>query len=268
MAITRLSVTALNIIRLGSVPKILILLFAITLSAWSFLIYQHWQMTTLPMSEMWMPPDSAGQWKISDFIVVYTMWAVMMVAMMLPSAIPMIKIFSKTCRQRYSSDMPYSTLFSLAYLRVWFAFGILLTMMQWQLHGLQWLSKMMENSNTQFAAAIFIVAGVYQFTAIKNSCLQHCRSPFSFLLNSWQNGRLGAFNMGIVHGSTCLGCGWAQMMIKFAVGVMNITGMILITLYILLEKALPENNDLISRSAEVLLFLWGAGLLFCTLIDK
>lgn len=195
-------------------------------------------------------------------MVVYTMWAVMMAAMMLPSAIPMIKVFSKTCRQRYDSDMPYSMIFSMAYLMVWFAFSIVLTLLQWQLHGLQWLSKMMENSNTQFAAAIFIVAGVYQFTAIKNACLQHCRSPFSFLLNSWQNDKLGAFNMGIVHGSTCLGCCWAQMMIMFAVGVMNITAMILITLFILLEKGLPVNNDLIGRSAGILLCLWGTGILF------
>jgi len=213
------------------------------------------------MSEMWMPPDSAEQWQLGDFFVVYIMWAVMMAAMMLPSAIPMIKAFSKTCRQRYASDIPYSELFSLAYLLVWFAFSILLTLLQWQLHGLHWLSKMMENSNAPFAAAIFIVAGTYQFTAIKNACLQHCRSPFSFLLNYWQNGKLGAFNMGAIHGSTCLGCCWAQMMIMFAVGVMNITAMILLTLFILLEKGLPENNTLISRSSGVLLCLWGAGII-------
>ncbi len=219
-------------------------------------------MTTQPMSEMWMPPESVWQWKMSDFIVVYIMWAVMMAAMMLPSAIPMIKTFSKTCRQRYGSDMPYSAIFSLAYLMVWFAFSIVLTLMQWQFHGLQWLSKIMENSNTQFAATIFIVAGVYQFTAIKNACLQHCRSPFNFLLNSWQNGGLGAFNMGVIHGSTCLGCCWAQMMIMFAVGVMNIMGMILITLFILLEKSLPEQSVILSWSAGVLLCLWGVRLLF------
>jgi len=252
----------LNIIKLGSIPKILILLFIITLTAWSFLIYQHWQMTAQSMSEMWMPPDLAEQWNTSDFIVVYTMWAVMMAAMMQPSAIPMIKAFSATARQRYCSDMPYSALFSMAYLLIWFTFSFLLTLLQWQLHGLQWLTKMMENSNALFAATIFIAAGVYQFTAIKNACLQHCRSPFSFLLNSWQNGRLGAFNMGAIHGSTCLGCCWAQMMIMFAVGVMNITAMVLITLFILLEKGLPENDDLISKSAGVLFCLWGVRILF------
>lgn len=176
-------------------PKILILLIVITLSAWGFLVYQYWQMNTLPMSEMWMPPNSPRQWQLTDFVVVYSMWAIMMAAMMLPSAVPMIKAFSKSCRQRYEDDMPFSILFSLAYLLVWLVFSVILTLLQWQLHGLQWLSGMMENSNAFLAAGILIMAGIYQFTALKNACLQHCRSPFSFLLNSWQNGRQGAFNM-------------------------------------------------------------------------
>jgi len=219
-------------------------------------------MTTLPMSEMWMPPGSAAQWQISDFFIVYIMWAVMMAAMMLPSALAMIKAYSKVCQQRYGSDTPYTYLFSFAYLVVWFTFSIVLTLLQWQLHGLSWLSVMMENSNTQLAAGIFIVAGVYQFTMLKNACLRHCRLPISFLLNSWKNGKLGAFNMGAIYGNICVGCCWAQMMIMFAVGVMNLTAMILITLFILLEKSLPENKDFISKIAGVLLCFWGARLLF------
>jgi predicted metal-binding membrane protein len=243
------------------VPKILTLLIIITLFAWGSIFYQHWQMTTLPMSDIWMPPDSVWQWHMSDFFIVYVMWAVMMAAMMLPSAVPMIKIFSKTCKKSYGCDTPYSYLFSFAYLLTWFLFSIVLTLLQWQLHGLQWLSGMMENRNTLLAAAIFITAGVYQFTALKNACLTYCRTPLSFLLNSWRNGKLGAFHMGVVHGSTCLGCCWAQMLIMFAVGVMNITAMILITFFILLEKSLPENGYFISKAAGVLLCFWG-GLLF------
>jgi len=188
------------------VPKVLSLLIVITFSAWSLLIYQHWQMRTLPMSQMWMPPSSVWQWQISDFVIVYAMWAVMMAAMMLPSALPMIQAFSKASQQRYGSDTPFSYLFSFAYLLVWFMFSIVLTLLQWQLHGLQWLSGMMDNTNTLLAAIILIIAGIYQFTTLKNACLIHCRSPFNFLLNSWKNGKQGAFNMGIIHGSTCLGC--------------------------------------------------------------
>lgn len=212
------------------------------------------------MSAMWMPPISVWQWQINDFITVYVMWAVMMAAMMLPSAVPMIKVFSKTSNKVYGSETPYSTLFSAAYLLIWLLFSILLTLLQWQLHGLQWLSGMMENTNTLFAAVIFIIAGLYQFSTLKNACLTYCRSPLSFILNGWQEGRLGAFKMGIIHGSTCLGCCWAQMLIMFAVGVMNITAMILITLFILLEKSLPEQERFISKATGVLLCFWGVFL--------
>jgi len=213
------------------------------------------------MSEMWMPPHSARQWQLSDFSVVYTMWAVMMVAMMLPSAVPMIKAFNKSCRQRYGDDTSFSTLFSSAYLLIWFVFSIVLTLLQWQLHSLQWLSGMMENTNTFLTAGILTTAGVYQFTALKNACLQHCRSPFSFLLNAWQNGKWGAFNMGLIHGSTCVGCCWAQMLLMFAVGVMNITAMVLLTLFILLEKNFPANEPRFSQVTGVILCLWGGLIL-------
>ena len=243
------------------VSKILSLLFIITLSAWGILIFQYWQMNNLPMSQMWMSPGSTWQWQLSDFAVVYTMWAVMMAAMMLPSAVPMIKAFSKSCQQRYKSEAPFSHLFSLAYLLVWFVFSIVLTVLQWQLHGMQWLAGMMENNNTFLAAGIFITAGLYQFTTLKNACLQHCRSPFSFLLNSWQNGKQGAFKMGLVHGATCVGCCWAQMLVMFAVGVMNITAMVVITLFILLEKSLPANEPFLSKTTGVILCVWGGRLL-------
>jgi len=237
-------------------------LLVITISAWSFLIYQYWKMTVLPMSEMWMPPNSADQWQYSDFIFVYTMWSVMMAAMMLPSAVPMIGVFSKTCLKKYGSDVPYSLLFSCAYLLVWFLFSIVLTLMQWQLHSVQWLSNMMENSNALFAAVIFMIAGIYQFSEIKDACLKHCRSPLSFLLNCWKNNKWGAFKMGFSHGVMCVGCCWAQMLIMFAVGVMNLTAMIIITFLVIIEKIWPGNNTVFSKAVGVFLCLWGGMLFF------
>ena len=234
------------------IPKTLTLLIVVSLLAWSFLFYQHGKMSQMPMSK-----GLTWQWQTSDFIVVYIMWAVMMAAMMLPSAMPMIYVFGKTCQKKYGNDLPFSMLFSSAYLLVWLVFSIALTLLQWQFHNLQWLSSRMESSHTLVSAAIFITAGVYQFTAIKNACLNYRRSPLSFLLNFWQNGRWGAFKMGIVHGGTCVGCCWAQMLIMFAVGVMNITAMIIITLYVILEKNSPKNSVLLSKSVGVFLCLWG-----------
>ncbi len=248
--------------KLYLLPKMMILLVIITLSAWGVMLYMQWQMTSLPITEMWIPPDSAGQWEISDFTTVYAMWAVMMAAMMLPTALPMIKVFSRTCQKKYSTDQPYTLIFSFAYLLIWFLFSIILTLLQWQLHSHLLLTRMMENNSIALAALIFITAGIYQFTAQKNACLHHCRSPLGFLLHFWQQGKYGAFKMGIIHGKKCLGCCWAQMLIMFAVGVMNIMAMALITLFILLEKTLPTNENFFSTITGIFLCLWGIELLY------
>ncbi len=242
-------------------PKILFLLLLITVSAWAGLFYQHAQMTQPPMLRTWILPGSEAQWQPGDFTVVYIMWSVMMAAMMLPSVMPMVNAYRRACLRRYHSDSPYSGLFSFSYLLIWLVFSIILTLMQWQFHRLQWLSGMMENTSGLLAATIFVIAGVYQFTQLKNACLHHCRSPVSFLMNNWHEGRLGAFFMGLKHGVTCLGCCWAQMLLMFALGVMNISAMIAITLFILLEKGLPDHNTFISKGAGILLCLWGFSIL-------
>lgn len=238
-----------------------ILLILVALGAWGLLFYRHAQMSMQPMADMWMPPSQAWQWTFNDFGIVYTMWAVMMTAMMLPTALPMIRAYTRTSRQHYGPDVSYSLLFTLAYLLIWFTFSIALTVLQWQLHGLHWLTPMMANNNQLLAALILITAGIYQFTPVKNSCLNHCRSPASFLLNHWQAGRHGSFRMGLIHGCHCLGCCWAQMLLMFAIGVMNITGMILLTLFMLLEKNLPSRARIISHTAGILLCYWGIRLL-------
>lgn len=235
-------------------------LLAVTLAAWGWLLYQQQQMATLPMDEMWMPP-SDWQWSSYDFTVVFLMWAVMMAAMMLPSALPMIKSYARVCRQRQLHEASYSALFSLAYLFIWFAFSIVLTLLQWQFHSLKWLSPMMDNRNPVLAAAIFITAGLYQLTPMKHNCLTLCQSPMGFLLNHWRNGYRGAISMGAQHGLYCLGCCWAQMLIMFAVGVMNIHAMVLITLFIVLEKNLPQKPLQPGKISGYLLCFWGLALL-------
>lgn len=236
-------------------------LLTVIVAAWGYLFYQHWQMTNLPMSEMWMPPSDTAAWEILDFGLVYVMWAVMMAAMMLPSAIPMILVYAKICQQRSQATSLCIALFSLAYLLVWLVFSIGLTLLQWQMHGLYFLSPMMENQNNIMAAAIFLLAGVYQFSPLKNTFLQNCRSPMGFLLTEWRNGTKGALQMGLKHGGMCLGCCWAQMMVMFAVGVMNLLGMVLITLLVLIEKTMPMYSQSFSRAVGFLFIGWGIWLL-------
>ena len=208
-----------------------------------------------------MPPSDVSAWRIMDFGLAYLMWAVMMAAMMLPTAIPMILVFAKICRQRYSAYPAMIMSFVFAYLLVWFMFSILLTLLQWQMHGLHFLSPMMDNQNVNLAAAIFLLAGVYQFTPLKNTFLQYCRTPMGFLLTEWREGASGSFCMGFKHGVVCLGCCWAQMLIMFAVGVMNLLGMALITLLVMLEKMAPIKRQLICRLVGILFIGWGIWLL-------
>ncbi len=212
------------------------------------------------MAEMWMPPSEITAWQWEDFGLVYSMWAVMMAAMMLPSAIPMILVYDKICRQRYQNSFSLVTLFSIAYLLVWLVFSIVLTLLQWQMHGLYFLSPMMDAQNEITAAAIFILAGIYQFTPLKNTFLQNCRSPMGFLLTEWREGASGSFKMGLKHGGMCLGCCWAQMMIMFAVGVMSLLGMVLITLLVLIEKVLPIYQQFFSKAVGILFLGWGIWL--------
>ncbi len=234
---------------------------ALTFSAWAYLFYQQQQMASQAMSSLWMPPSELLAWRFIDFALVYYMWAVMMAAMMLPSAIPMILAFARVCRQQNKAPGKLTYLFILAYLGIWLVFSIVLTLLQWQMHGLAWLSPMMDNQHSLSAVGILFLAGFYQFMPIKNACLTHCKTPMGFLLNKWQDGPAGAFKMGVEHGVNCLGCCWTQMLIMFVVGVMSLLGMALITLLVIAEKTLPLESELICKAVGVAFFGWGAFLL-------
>ncbi|MDO9422637.1 MAG: DUF2182 domain-containing protein [Methylobacter sp.] len=218
-------------------------------------------MASQAMASLWMPPSESLTWRFIDFALVYFMWAAMMAAMMLPSAIPMILAFARVCRQQNKAPYYKTYLFTSAYLSIWLLFSSALTLLQWQMHGLAWLSPMMNNQNPILAAGILFLAGFYQFMPIKNACLTHCKTPMGFLLNEWQDGSVGAFKMGLKHGANCLGCCWAQMLIMFAVGVMNLLGMALITLLVIAEKTLPVESKLICKTVGAAFLAWGVVLL-------
>ncbi|MFU8788101.1 MAG: DUF2182 domain-containing protein [Methylobacter sp.] len=244
-----------------SPAAVLAVVLAGTFAAWGYLFYQHGQMASQPMSAMWMPPSELLAWRFIDFALVYFMWAVMMAAMMLPSAIPMILAFARVCRQRNKTPHRLTYLFTAAYLGIWLVFSGVLTLLQWQMHGLAWLSPMMDNQNSTVAAGILFLAGFYQFMPIKNACLTHCKTPMGFLLNEWQEGASGTLMMGLKHGAHCVGCCWAQMLLMFVVGVMNLLGMALITLLVIAEKTMPLESRFICRTVGVAFLAWGVVLL-------
>src|SRR5262249_38976494 len=109
------------------------------------------------------------------------------------------------------------------------------------------------------SAACLILAGIYQFTSFKNVCLSHCQNPFGFLMNHWQSGRWGAFLTGLKHGAFCTGCCWALMLLLFVLGVMNFVWIAVISIFVLLEKIVP-NRWLLSRLTGVVLIVWAVRL--------
>lgn len=177
----------------------------------------------------------------ADFGIAFFMWTIMMIAMMLPSALPFVWAFGGEHRRRQEHDLPYvpAVVFLAGYFALWTAFSGLAAALQLALHDAAMLSARVSAASSVFAGAILLAAGVYQWTPFKAACLRHCRSPLSFLLSDWREGSWGAFRMGAEHGLFCLGCCWLLMLLPFAGGVMNPAWMAAIAVFILIEKAAP-----------------------------
>jgi predicted metal-binding membrane protein len=195
-------------------------------------------------------------------IPLFLMWAEMMVAMMIPSAAPILLTFARVNRERRRHERPFvpTSLFLFGYLIVWTIFSLAAAVAQWALHGAALLSPMMESSSSVLSAALLIGTGIFQWTPWKRACLSHCRSPLTFLLTDWREGRSGAIRMGIKHGAYCTGCCWLLMVLLFVAGVMNMWWVAAITVFVLLEKMLTPGLWF-ARAAGLACVLWGAWLL-------
>lgn len=201
-------------------------------------------------------------WTPGYALLMLTMWWVMMVAMMLPSAAPMILLFALVNRKSREKDGPFvpTTVFASAYLVAWGGFSVVAVMLQWGLERTELLSPTMASCNTVFASVLLILAGAYQLSPLKHACLRHCRGPIDFISRHWRTGHWGAFRMGVRHGSYCLGCCWALMALLFFGGVMNLYWIAGLALFVLLEKIIPPGHWLASLSGVGLL-VWAVALL-------
>ncbi len=182
--------------------------------------------------------------------------------MMLPSAAPMILTFSTVNRKRREQEQPFvpTGIFVLGYLAVWTIFSALAALAQWALHATALLSPTMASTSPFFGRALLIAAGVFQWTPMKHACLRHCRSPLSFLMTDWREGKSGALRMGLKHGAYCTGCCWFLMALLFVAGVMNMWWVAIIAGFVLLEKVAPKGMW-IGRIAGALLIAWGAWMM-------
>jgi predicted metal-binding membrane protein len=211
------------------------------------------------MATMLMEPAA---WSLGYAALMFAMWWAMMAAMMLPSAAPMLLLFARVNRNQKADDRPFTPtgIFAAGYLAAWGAFSTLATGLQWELERLGLLSPMMATTSYWLGSAILLAAGVWQLTPIKGICLRHCRSPMGFLVQGWRPGRLGAFRMGLEHGSYCLGCCWFLMGLLFFGGIMNLFWIIGLAGFVLLEKTIPMGSW-IGRIVGVGVAAWGVVLL-------
>jgi predicted metal-binding membrane protein len=195
------------------------------------------------------------------------MWAEMMVAMMIPSAAPMILTFAAVKRKRRAMDRPFvpTGLFLSGYLIVWCGFSLVAAIAQWALHSVALLSPMMESTSSWLGGSLLIGAGVFQWSRFKHSCLNHCRAPLAFLLNDWREGRSGALVMGLKHGAYCTGCCWMLMALLFVAGVMNMLWVAVITVLILLEKVVSHGGRL-GNGIGALFVGWGIWMIASRLV--
>jgi predicted metal-binding membrane protein len=241
-------------------------LAVLIVAAWAYLLHLVAAMSDMAMPDMpampgmamAMPAMHAWSWVEVGTLVV--MWAVMMVAMMTPSAAPMILMFATIHRRRLAAGRPAvpTAIFVLGYLVVWTIYSVAAAVAQTALHATALLSPAMAATSPLLAGGLLIAAGVFQWTPLKAACLATCRSPLSFLMTGWREGRGGAFVMGLGHGLYCLGCCWALMALLFVAGVMNVLWVAAIAVVVLVEKVVPR-GDLVGRIAG--LGLVAAGVL-------
>jgi predicted metal-binding membrane protein len=175
----------------------------------------------------------------------YTLsWVVMMAAMMFPSIVPMVLVFSFVQRRRQArgalARSVSTNMFVAGYLLAWTVFGIAAYAAFTSVRSLSIGALSWAHGGRYVAGAVLLAAAGYQLTPAKNACLRRCRGPLDFVLEHWREGRLGALRMGAIHGAWCVGCCWMLMAALFALGVMSITWMVFIAALIGAEKLLPS----------------------------
>jgi predicted metal-binding membrane protein len=233
---------------------------AITLLAWTYLV----RMSTNSggsMAAMDMAMPMSHRWTPADMWLMFVMWAVMMVAMMLPGASPMLMMYARVARGRGLAAGLKLWMFAGGYIIVWALFSAGATIVQTALQNASLVSD--ELRVTPFVGGlILILAGLYQFTPLKTACLTHCRSPVGFFMTEWREGMAGAVMMGIRHGTYCVGCCWPLMLLLFVAGVMNLLWVAAISALVLVEKVSRYGKPIANAAGAILV---GSGLLLAAL---
>jgi len=224
-------------------------LAAVTAAAWIYVVGQADRMSASSgmggsMTNTMHAMLSMRPWSTGEFGLLLAMWAVMMVAMMVPTAAPMSLVYAAVARKAAAQRNPVAPtfVFVAGYTTVWAVFAVLATLAQRGLDQAALLSSTMSSNSSLFGGGVLIAAGVYQFTPLKHACLRHCRAPAHFISRYWRTGTLGAYRMGLRLGAYCLGCCWVLMLLLFVGGVMNLLWIAAIAGFVLIEKLLPAGE--------------------------
>jgi predicted metal-binding membrane protein len=186
-------------------------------------------------------------------------WVLMMVAMMFPTAAPMILTFHRVQAGNRKLGDAFGTtwVFVAGYLLVWACAGIFAYAGMLGAETAAARFALSPTTTAQIGGAIIMVAGIYQLTPLKDVCLAKCRAPIDFIVTSWRDGATSALEMGLLHGAYCLGCCWLLFVVLFPLGIMNVGAMAAVTLIIFAEKTLPWPR-LAPYAAAVALVVYGA----------
>lgn len=245
---------------------VILALALLTALAWSYLLWLSMDMTGLRMipSGMRLMVPADMPWRAMEFAFVFAMWTVMMVGMMTPSAVPMILMYARVGRQTHARGRPLAATvsFAIGYFLVWIAFALCATLVQWAFERAVLLDFTMASTSTVVGGLLFVAAGSYQWTRLKDVCLTQCQKPFAFLMRNggFRRDALGSLKLGVRHGAYCVGCCWALMALLLVGGVMNVLWIVLLASFILLEKVAPFGRQ-IALLAGVVLIAGGAWLL-------
>jgi predicted metal-binding membrane protein len=249
-------------------------LATLTVLAWAYIVWMAGTMNS-DMSDPAMSDMNMGgmlapafrPWLVTHIVFVASMWVVMMIGMMTPSAGPMILLYARVSRQAVMQGKALAAtgFFAGGYLLAWVVFSLFATTGQWMLERAVLLTPMMAAAGGAFGGVVLIAAGIFQWTPWKDACLKHCQAPLAFIQHhgGFQRDPATSLVLGLRHGLYCVGCCWALMALLFAGGIMNILWIAMLTIFVFLEKLVPAGR-LLTRSAGLGLIVWGSWLLSST----
>jgi predicted metal-binding membrane protein len=222
-----------------------------------------WAVTVRLAAGMRLPEDPAEMASAmpsagTQLLLTAAMWAAMMVGMMVPSATPMVVAYTEWTRRGAGNGRRAIAVasFLAGYLVVWSAFSLMAAGLHVALDRAGLLTSMGAVARPVVGGTLLVVAGAFQLSPWKESCLRACRSPFGFLVGEWRDGARGALTMGVRHGALCLGCCWLLMAVLFVVGTMHLAWMAAVAVFVLVEKVAPRRLR-VGRTGAVVLIGWG-----------